>query len=307
MSMNITTLPNGVAFAERAASLALRIAEADSELQAHASGQVDAFVDSRGEIHLLQPAQMEMQACLKRLQALIDSGSDLTMVISRGGVIEFASQAARPMLGFGPSDIKDRNFFDLVHPEDLHEGYSVFFNVIEEFRKDARIEYRLRARDGSFRRLEASVNKLRDPSASSVVWTSRDADRRPPPSAEVTAARDRLLGMLVRDLDLSLAPLRRGASALTGGETLEELRALAGLVRSHLDQHAAFIDEVRNFVGACGCHAVSPASGPNGRACRRAADAAPRTDADRAVRRATPTLDPQHSTSTDPETHKPKN
>jgi len=174
--MNPATQPSPsarISSAEKALTLALRLAHAESALLALTSGQVDAIVDPSGHTYLLRPAQEQLRLSEKRLQAVIDSVADAITVVNRGGIIVSQSQAARRVLGCEPEEMVGSSLFAWIHEEDLAETYSAFFNVIEEFRSAATLSFRHLARDGSTRRIEATVAKLSDVSAECVIFSQR--------------------------------------------------------------------------------------------------------------------------------------
>ena len=159
--------------AERLITLALRLAHAENALHALSSGQVDAIIDPDGKPYLLRPAQEHLRAKERQLQTVIESMADVIMVVGRGGVILSENRAVRRVLGYEPGVLIGRSLFDLTHEADWPRLYSAFFNVIEEFRTDALVEFRHRAPDGSYRAIEATVGKLRDLSSHSVVFSLR--------------------------------------------------------------------------------------------------------------------------------------
>ena len=159
--------------AERLITLALRLAHAENALHALTSGQVDAIIDPDGQAYLLRPAQEHLRANERRLQTVSESMVDVIMVVGRGGVILSENRAVRRVLGYEPGELIGRSIFDLTHDEDWPRLYSAFFNVIEEFRTDALVEFRHRAPDGSYRMIEATVGKLRDLTSPGVVFSMR--------------------------------------------------------------------------------------------------------------------------------------
>ena len=154
-------------------TLALRLAQAESALHALSAGQVDAIVDPDGRAYLLRPAQEHLRQNETRLQALLDSAADAITVVDRGGMILSQSQAVRRVLGYESEDLVGRSIFERIHDSDLPQTYAAFFNVIEEFRTDALVEFRHRTRGGSYRLIEAAVAKLRDLNSRSVVFSLR--------------------------------------------------------------------------------------------------------------------------------------
>lgn len=169
---------------EKALTLALRLAHAESALHALTSDQVDAIVDPDGRAYLLRPAQEHLRRNERRLQAVIDSSADVLTVVDRGGVILSQSQAARPVLGYATDELVGKSIFERVHDDDLPRTYSAFFNVIEELRSNASVEFRHRTRDGTYRPIEATVSRFRDVSSLSVVFSMRPVTRfQPAPHA----------------------------------------------------------------------------------------------------------------------------
>ena len=165
--------PQPMSSAERLITLALRLAHAENALHALTSGQVDAIIDPDGKAYLLRPAQDHLRANESRMQTVIESVADVLTVVDRGGVILSQSRAVRRVLGYEPGELVGSSIFTFVHEEDWPRFYSAFFNVIEEFRTEAVVEFRHRTRDGSYRLIEATVAKLRDFSSPGVVFSMR--------------------------------------------------------------------------------------------------------------------------------------
>ena len=109
-----------------------------------------------------------MLEVLDRFEALLKNSSELILVCDRGGVILYASPAARTILGRRTPDLVGRPYRSLVHPGDLRR--------LEEFLaalapgSSASLEYRLRHKDGSWRTVSAKFcNMLDNPSVLGLV------------------------------------------------------------------------------------------------------------------------------------------
>jgi len=153
--------------------LALRLTQAEIELQALAPGQIDAILDPDGNAYLLGPAQEHLRQNEKRLQAVFDSIPDVITIVNRGGMILSQSQAARTVLGHEPEELVGKSIFEHVATEDFVIVYSAFFKVIEGFQEHAAFQFRYRTSDGSHRIIHATVAKLHDVSPASVVFSLR--------------------------------------------------------------------------------------------------------------------------------------
>ena len=164
--------------AERAVTLALRLAQAENALHALTSGQADAIINADGQAFLLRPAQEHFREHQRRLHIVLQSAADVIVILDRGGRIVFENRAVYRLLGYETGWLLDKVFFDFVHPEDLPRLYSAFFNVIEEFRPDAAVGFRHLHRDGTYRLLETMISKLRDASVHEVIMVSRDESRK---------------------------------------------------------------------------------------------------------------------------------
>lgn len=253
-----TTLPPPLAHGtDQVLALALGLAHAEKRLRTVTSGQVDAIVDLDGNPYLLRPAQDRLRQNGERLQTLLDSGSDLITVVGRGGLILSQTLAVRRILGYGPAELVGKNLFDFVHADDQPQLYSAFHNVIGGFLTDATAEFRHRARDGSYRMLEATVSKLRDVSVASVVLTCRDTTRRRQVQDEATRreaelaaallSKDHLLATLSHELRTPLTPALLGVQALEEDERFAEAKPMLAMIRRNIEIEASLLEALLDF------------------------------------------------------------
>lgn len=242
---------------ERVTALALRLAHAENALLTLSAGQVDGIVDPEGRAYLLRPAQERLRENEIRLQTILDSAGDGITVVHRGGLIVSQNRAATRMLGYGADELVGLSFFDLIDAGELPKFYSAFFNVIEDFREAAIVEFPLRTRDGSYLVLEATVNKLRDVGAASIVLTCRDTTRRS--AAQERAARreaelieesltkSRFIAMLSHELRTPLSPISLGVAELQEDERFIEARPTLTMIRRNVDLQARLLEELFDF------------------------------------------------------------
>ena len=242
---------------EKAITLALTLAQAESAIEAFAAGQIDAIMDADGKTYLLRPAQERMRQNEARLQTVLDSMADVVTVVNRGGTVISQNRAANLMLGYGPDGLVGLSLFEFIHAEDVPQFYSAFFNVIEDFRPQAIVAFRLRLQDGSYRLLEATVNPLRDVSVTCIVLSARDltrgrlaqdeAGRREIALVEAAHAKDQFLAMLSHELRTPLAPVFLGIEELKeDGQFTEALPTLA-MMRRNLDLQSRLLDELMDY------------------------------------------------------------
>jgi signal transduction histidine kinase len=163
------------------------------------------------------------------------------------------------------------SFFDFVDAGELYQFHSAFFNVIEEFRPDATVEFHFRARDGSYLLLEATVNKLREVAAANIVLIYRDPNKRSPANEkavqrvaklideartrdqraselnEEALAKDRFIAMLSHELRTPLSPISLGVDDLREDERFVEARPTLAMIRRNIDLQARLLEDLFDF------------------------------------------------------------
>jgi signal transduction histidine kinase len=86
------------------------------------------------------------------------------------------------------------------------------------------VEFRIRTNAGLYRRLEAAMSSLRDPTASNVVLICRDTARREAELVEQSLSKDRFIAMLSHELRTPLSPISLGVEELREDERFIEAR-----------------------------------------------------------------------------------
>ncbi len=232
--------------------LALILAQAENELRTLTSGQLDGIIDREGKTYLLHPAQEHLRQNESRLQAVIESAADGIMVIDRGGKIISQSRAALRMLGHERETRLGESLFEFIHPDDLSRAYSAFFNVIEEIRLAATVEFRHRQWNGSYRTLEATFSKLREVSAASVVLICRDLTRRQEVPAEaarreaelVAALQGKVRFLAMLSLRMSQLIVLLNLDELQEDERFAEARAVIEVIRRNVELQSRLLEEL---------------------------------------------------------------
>ncbi|MDP9475364.1 MAG: PAS domain S-box protein [Actinomycetota bacterium] len=127
----------------------------------------------------------------ERFGSLVRNASDVVSVLDPDGTIRYQSPAVERLLGHRPEDMVGRNAFDYVHPEDIGTVAGAFAEALAE-EEQARVEYRFRHADGSWRYLEsAATDLLADPSVRGVVINSRDITERKRAEEELKQSEER--------------------------------------------------------------------------------------------------------------------
>jgi PAS domain S-box-containing protein len=257
MSEQALHFRNGL-HAAKVRDLARRLFDAETSLDALTGGGVDAILDSTGNAYLLRAAQERFRQNKSSAQALLDNFPDAITVVNRRGVIVSQSRAMTRVLGYEPGDWVGRSIFELVHQADLDRPYTAFFNVIEGFQEHATVQFRLPARDGSYRMMEATVGLLCDVSPACAVFSLRppatgplrahpEPARREAVFAGDSAAKDRFLTMVSHELRARLTPAFLGVQELQEDERFAEARPTLTMIRRNMELQSRLLEEFLDF------------------------------------------------------------
>jgi diguanylate cyclase (GGDEF)-like protein/PAS domain S-box-containing protein len=111
----------------------------------------------------------------RRQAALVEHASDVILVITPDGRIQYANPAVERMLGYTwrSGDVLD--VLSLIHPDDRDRCRVLIREAIKQPGAQEAIEYRMRHADGSYRLLHSIGNNLLDdPAVGGFVITLRD-------------------------------------------------------------------------------------------------------------------------------------
>ena len=132
---------------------------------------------------------------------MIENSSDITTLLDAGGTILYESPSVERLLGHIPGDLIGTPLLKYVHPDDsaivLAAIEQSAGNVVEPF------EFRCQGRDGGWRTLEATMNRLLDnPDIGGIVLNCRDITARKQDEATIKhlAYFDALTGLPNRSL-----------------------------------------------------------------------------------------------------------
>jgi two-component system, sensor histidine kinase and response regulator len=125
-------------------------------------------------------ADQRLEESEQRFRTLIEKSSDALSLFDRDGRIVWdAPSATHRGLGYGPSELVGHMAFEFVHPDDQERLSSVFRELASTPGSTVTAQYRLRAKDGTWRWMEGTVtNQLDDPIIRGVVINERDVTER---------------------------------------------------------------------------------------------------------------------------------
>jgi len=120
-----------------------------------------------------------LQKKSRYLNALIENGSELIVVLDRNGLIKYSSPSINRILEYSEGELIDANVFDFIHQDDFRGLVEIFKEGKCNQNRFQSVEFRIRHKNGSWRYLEAhGTNLLKDPDIQGIVINSQDVNRR---------------------------------------------------------------------------------------------------------------------------------
>jgi PAS domain S-box-containing protein len=175
-----------------------------------------------------------------RFRALTEKSGELITVLDSSGIITYNLASAQSTLGYSPEELVGRSAFELVHPDDLPRVANLFQEGVPQPGKVEQAEFRLRAKDGSWRwQLAVGTNLLHEPAVGGILINSRDITERKRDEDAVRAAKEKLEERVqerTAELNMRVEQLARLASQLTMTEQRERNR-LAQVLHDGLQQY----------------------------------------------------------------------
>jgi diguanylate cyclase (GGDEF)-like protein/PAS domain S-box-containing protein len=167
------------------------------------------------------------------------------------GCFTWISDSVEQMIGFTRDEILGRPFLDMVHPEDQSVVRRTQAGIARREPGDMRL--RVRAKDGTYRWVDARVRPILDPSSAGVArmgsWTDAEAEveaREAQAGSEAllrTALRSAAIGMALADLHGAFTLVNPAFATMLG-------RSEEWLLQHRVDdvihpQHGALVDSIR--------------------------------------------------------------
>ncbi|MFZ5442264.1 MAG: hybrid sensor histidine kinase/response regulator [Myxococcota bacterium] len=188
----------------------------------------------------------------EKFKALTLHSADIISLLDGEGRLLFNSPATVRINGFTPEELKDRDTFELIHPEDRERVGKMFADVLATPGAVLSVEYRYLTKDGRWLWMEAvASNQLDNPAVRGVVANSRDISERKKAEHERLRLEQHLLhvqkleslgvmaGGVAHDFNNLLAVILGEASVLRGAglglEANEALRNIETAARSAAD------------------------------------------------------------------------
>jgi len=169
--------------------------------------------------HSASPEKIGMEEGHK-FRALVEKSLDIIALTDRGCLVTFVSRPIELVLGYTPEEFTGKIGFGYVHPSDEPAAREMFLDVISAPGRTRTGEFRTRAKDLSWKRLEVTcTNLLDDPEIRSVVANFRDITERKRMEAERQVMVEIIQALNVTpNLDELLAQMHRALKTVVSAE-----------------------------------------------------------------------------------------
>jgi PAS domain S-box-containing protein len=160
----------------------------------------------------------------EHFRSLIENASDIVTIVGDAGVFRYTSPSVERVLGYQPVELLERNAFEFVHPDDIAGVAEALSRAIQQPATPHAALFRFRARDGSWRTLEA-VGQARVAASGSahVIVNARDVTERRRQEQALRANKERLRTVIAGAPLVLFALDRDAVFTLVEGKGLDAL------------------------------------------------------------------------------------
>jgi PAS domain S-box-containing protein len=134
-----------------------------------------AVVSINHDIRQRKRIEAAITASEKQMRSLVETISEIVALIDAQGTITFISPQVERVLGYPAEEIKGKNIFDFIHPDDRERAAAEYSKTIQDPGLAVPSMLRVRTRAGEWIPFEVIANnQLSDTEVAAVVFTARD-------------------------------------------------------------------------------------------------------------------------------------
>ncbi|NJD23006.1 MAG: PAS domain S-box protein [Melioribacter sp.] len=143
-------------------------------------GFLDVVENLKREINVRKNAEDAYRQSVNYYEALLRNALDIVTILDKAGNMMYYSASVEKILGYSESELKGKNVFTFIHPDDVDRVLELFYRAVEIPGFTATTEFRFRHKNGDWKILESvGKNLLNNPDISGIIVNSRDlTDRR---------------------------------------------------------------------------------------------------------------------------------
>ncbi|AGX87100.1 PAS domain S-box protein [Candidatus Symbiobacter mobilis] len=126
------------------------------------NGEPQRYFAVRTDVTEAKLIASELRASHQRLRTLIENLDDILFTMNTGGVFEYVSPQWTKIIGHEVEEVVGKHLACFIHPEDLPHCMTFMQKIVETGKPQGGVEYRVRAKDGSYQWGCANGSLLRD-------------------------------------------------------------------------------------------------------------------------------------------------
>ncbi len=143
------------------------------------------------DISARKRSENQLKASEEHWRALIENTQDLITILNPDGTVRYTSPSIERVLGYAPEERVGKNTFELIHPGDAERVREELVRGGQSPNATAKLDFRFRHKDGSWRHLEAVARNLLDnPGVAGIVINSRDITERKRAEEKIRASEE---------------------------------------------------------------------------------------------------------------------
>jgi len=140
---------------------------------------IRAIIVNSRDITERQKLEEELRHGEERYRLLVQSSSDMIVLMDQDSTVHYVSPTAERILGYKPEELLGQTGLDFHHPEDKAGMLAAVNRCIRNPGEPVLAQYRFRHKDGSWRWLESIANNCLDhPPIRAIVVNTRDITER---------------------------------------------------------------------------------------------------------------------------------
>ena len=160
----------------------------------------------------------------EHFRSLIENASDIVTIVGDSGTFRYASPSVERVLGYPPGELLERNAFDFVHPDDISRVADALSRAIQRPATPQGAQFRFRARDGSWRMLEAvGQARVTEAGTAQLIVNARDVTERQRQERALRENKERLRTVIAGAPLVLFAVDRDAVFTLVEGKGLDAL------------------------------------------------------------------------------------
>lgn len=180
-------------------------------------------------------------------KSVVEDGSDIIFIVDYDGNILYHNNSARETLGYRPSSLVGKNFYDYI-PEDLLSDFRKELKKSTKKTFNKSIEFQFRCRDKSYKYLEFnSINLKQKEGIRGLILDCRDITQRKKDAVELLRAqkaKEQFLANISHEIRTPINGIAGMASLLSKNPNKDEQRTYLNAIKSAADNLKVIINDI---------------------------------------------------------------